>query len=370
MLKIGITCYPSYGGSGAMATELGKTLADKGHIVHFINYEVPFRLNGYHQRIVYHHLEIPTYPLFKYPPYTLALASRIAEVALNEKLDIIHAHYAIPHSICGYLAKLMVPNLKLVTTLHGTDITLVGNDQTFFPITKFAIEASDGVTAVSQSLKEDTYKIFDIKRDIQVIYNFVDTASYKRERNSKLVNCLGLNGKKVVIHISNFRPVKRITDVIEIFKGISEKVDSVLLMIGDGVERSKAEKLTAKYNLDVRFLGQQANIIPFLSVADLLLLPSEQESFGLVALEAMACNVPVVGSKVGGLPEVIKDGDNGYLVEVGNIGLFVQKSLAILTNDNLREIMGNKGRERAVKYFDQGKIIKEYEEFYYQILKG
>ncbi len=365
-MKIGITCYPSYGGSGAMATELGKTLAEKGHTVHFINYEIPFRLNGYHERVVFHHLEVPTYPLFKYPPYTLALASRIAEVATMEGLDIIHAHYAIPHSICGYLAKQMVPGLKLVTTLHGTDITLVGNDQTFFPITKFAIEASDVVTSVSNSLKSDTQRIFDTKKDIEVVYNFVDTEIYKRTPDPKLEKCLKGN-KKVVTHISNFRPVKRIDDVIETFRGISKEVDSVLFMIGDGVERSKAEYLAHKYNLDVKFLGKQQNIIPFLSMSDLLLLPSEQESFGLVALEAMACNVPVIASRVGGLPEVVLDNETGYLVEMGNVKEFVSKGIDILSSEDKQQRLGQNGRNRAVDLFDKEKIINNYVELYSKI---
>lgn len=367
-MKIGITCYPSYGGSGAMATELGKTLAEKGHTIHFINYEVPFRLNGFHERIVYHHLEVPTYPLFKFPPYTLALASRIAEVAQSEGLDIIHAHYAIPHSICGYLAKQMIPSLKLVTTLHGTDITLVGNDQTFFPITKFAIEASDAVTSVSQSLKSDTQDIFSTNKSIDVIYNFVDTAVYKREADSGMRKCLNIGGKKVVTHISNFRPIKRIEDVIQIFRGIAKKLDAVLLMIGDGVERSKAENLAMEYQLDVRFLGKQANIVPFLSISDLLLLPSEQESFGLVALEAMACKVPVVSSDVGGLPEVVLDAETGFLVQMGNVEGFVDKSLMILSNQSLRDSMGEMGRKLALEKFDKDMIIRQYEELYSKIL--
>lgn len=362
-MKIGITCYPSYGGSGAMATELGKTLADKGHTVHFINYEIPFRLNGYNERVVFHHLEVPTYPLFKYPPYTLALASRIAEVAQMEGLDVIHAHYAIPHSICGYLAKQMVPNLKLVTTLHGTDITLVGNDQTFFPITKFAIEASDAVTAVSKSLKDDTKRIFETSKEIDVVYNFVDTTIYKKTVDKELQRNL-TKGKKVVTHISNFRPVKRIEDVIDVFRGIAKEVDAVLLMIGDGIERSKAELLAHKYNLDVKFLGKQQNVIQFLSITDLLLLPSEQESFGLVALEAMACNVPVVASNVGGVPEVVDEGKTGYLVDVGNVQGFIEKGLTILTSNSLREDFGQRARKRAVELFDKDTIIGNYLNIY------
>lgn len=370
-MKIGITCYPSYGGSGAMATELGKTLAERGHTIHFINYEIPFRLNGFHERIVYHHLEIPSYPLFKYPPYTIALASRIAEVAQMEGLDIIHAHYAIPHSICGYLAKQMVPDLKLVTTLHGTDITLVGNDQTFFPITKFAIEASDGVTAVSQSLKGDTQKLFNTDKEIEVIYNFVDTEAYKREEDGDLRKSLNIgSNKKVVIHISNFRPVKRIEDVIHIFKGIAKEQDSVLLMIGDGVERSKAENLAMEYKLDVRFLGQQVNVVPFLSISDLLLLPSEKESFGLVALEAMACGVPVVSSQVGGLPEVNINGETGFLVELGNVQNFVSKSLEILQDETIKNKFAANGRNLAVEKFDKSKILIKYEELYSKILQN
>ena len=323
-MNIGITCYPTYGGSGVVATELGKALADRGHSIHFISYSIPMRLtDGYKENILYHEVEIANYPLFDFPMYTLALASKMVEVAKYEHLDIFHCHYAIPHAASAYLAKeiLGTGNTKVITTLHGTDITLVGLEPSFLPIMKFTIEKSDGVTAVSRFLKEKTLTNYGVDKEIQVIPNFVDCEKYKRAFDPTLRNHYAPEGEKILVHTSNFRGVKRVPDVIRIFNEVQKKLPAKLILIGDGPDRSQCELLVRELGQQdhVRFIGKQADFINVLSVADLFLMPSQSESFGLSALEAMACEVPVVSSSVGGLPELQIHGQTGYIAEIGDI---------------------------------------------------
>ena len=325
-MKIGITCYPTYGGSGVVATELGMELAARGHEIHFISYAPPIRLTDTNDRIQFHEVEISNYPLFDHAPYALSLAVKMMEVAESETLDLLHVHYAIPHSVSAFLARSMAAPMRLpfITTLHGTDITLVGNDRSFLPITKFSIEQSDGVTAISHYLKQRTLEEFDIKRPIEVIPNFVNCDLYCRKENPAMRAEWAPDGEPILMHLSNFRPVKRITDVVEIFALVREKIRAKLVLIGDGPDRAAAEYLVRKRKLarDVHFLGKQDRVYQHLAQADLFLLPSDMESFGLAALEAMACEVPVVASNVGGVPEVIEHGIDGYLhppqeIEIG-----------------------------------------------------
>jgi L-malate glycosyltransferase len=367
-LKIGITCYPTYGGSGIVATELGKELADRGHEIHFISYALPMRLDITQANIRFHEVPVTSYPLFDHAPYALTLASRMAEVAASQKLDLLHCHYAIPHSISAFLAKSMVRpgKLPVATTLHGTDITLVGSDRSFLPITRFSIEQSDGVTAVSHFLKEATHTIIGAQKEIEVIHNFVNCDKYKPSNNSELKNYFAPRGQKVLIHVSNFRAVKRPADVVRIFETVQKKIPSVLLMVGDGPERGNAECIARNSGIEekVHFLGKQDAIEELISISDLLLLPSETESFGLVALEAMACKVPVVASRVGGLPEVVTDGIEGYLVEPHDLGKMMEYAIRILADEKLRYDMGNKARARAHAHFRSEIIISRYEAFY------
>ncbi len=371
-MKVGITCYPTYGGSGIVATELGKELAEKGHEIHFISYALPMRLNRATPNIFFHEVEVTTYPLFDHPPYTLALATKMAEVAELQGLDLLHCHYAIPHSVSAFLAKSMLSprRLPVVTTLHGTDITLVGADRSYLPITKFSIERSDGVTAVSKYLSQATCETFGICDDIEVIYNFVNCDIYKPEPRPDLRSRFATERERILIHLSNFRSVKRPGDVIEIFMRVQNHLPAVLLMVGDGPERSSAEWLAHHYGLEnkVRFLGKRDNIDELIGVSDLLLLPSETESFGLVALEAMACEVPVVVSKVGGLPEVVTDGVEGYLVDPHQVGQMAERSLEILSDEKLRREMGRRGREKAKSRFCSEAIVKQYEDYYVKVL--
>jgi L-malate glycosyltransferase len=371
-MKIGITCYPTYGGSGIVATELGKELAEKGHEIHFISYALPMRLNRATPNIFFHEVEVTNYPLFDHPPYTLALATKMAEVAEFKKLDLLHCHYAIPHSVSAFLAKSMLKPRKLpvVTTLHGTDITLVGADRSYLPITRFSIENSDGVTAVSQYLRKATYETFGVRNEIEVIYNFVNCDNYKRQESPGLRERFAQSGEKIIIHLSNFRPVTRPASVIEIFIRVQKSLPSVLLMVGDGPERSNAEWLTHHYGIDdkVRFLGKRDNIDELIGASDLLLLPSDTESFGLVALEAMACEVPVVVSKVGGLPEVVTDGKEGFLVEVHDVEGMADRALQILSDDSLRREMGLNGRKTAKARFCANDVVAQYERYYERIL--
>jgi len=369
-MNIGITCYPTYGGSGVVATELGIGLAGKGHSIHFISYEMPFRLDKYYKNIYFHEVEMLEYPLFKYPPYSLSLSVKMAEIIKSEKLDILHVHYAMPHAASAYLAKKIVGDekIKIVTTLHGTDITLVGNHHSFHAVTKFSIEESDGVTCVSDFLKKTTFDTFDICRDMEVIYNFVDTDVYKRSdnyRNTKLIE----PDDNVIIHISNFRPVKRIGAIIKVFCNISRKIKSKLLLVGDGPEMCKIRNMVAELGLNdkVLFMGRQDNIIPLLNISDLYMLPSRSESFGLSALEAMSCEVPVIGTSLGGLKEVVEDGISGYICDPDNIGKMSKAAISILGSKKKREEMGKAARERA-KDFDSSVVIDKYVDYYNKIL--
>ncbi|HEX2121464.1 MAG TPA: N-acetyl-alpha-D-glucosaminyl L-malate synthase BshA [Thermoanaerobaculia bacterium] len=370
-MKIGITCYPTFGGSGVVATELGLALAKRGDDVHFISYALPSRLNILHERVHFHEVTVTPYPLFDpYPPYTLALATKMAEVAAYEKLDILHVHYAIPHAISAHLAKqILHSKLKVITTLHGTDITLVGRDESYLPITKFGIEVSDGVTAVSQWLKDETATHFHTDKAIEVIPNFVDPARFRRD-SSAFCNMFGAPGDKLVCHVSNFRPVKRILDVVTTFEKISREVPSRLIMIGDGPDRARAEAYAREHNLRERvvFLGNVPNLEEVLGACDLFLLPSESESFGMAALEAMTSEVPVIATRSGGLPEVVNDGETGYLLPVGDVESMARCGIEILRDDALRRKMGRRAREVAVERFDEQWIVPRYREMYENVI--
>jgi N-acetyl-alpha-D-glucosaminyl L-malate synthase BshA len=377
-MKIGITCYPTYGGSGVVATELGLELAERNHEVHFISYAQPIRLTGPHPNIHYHEVEVSRYPLFDYPPYDLALASRMAEVAELYDLDLLHVHYAIPHSVSALLARQMMAakprgrKLPFVTTLHGTDITLVGLDRSYLPITRFSIEQSDGVTAISQYLRERTMREFDIRNNIQVIYNFVNCDLYCRNaQSSQLKEEYAPNGERILVHLSNFRPVKRVTDVIEVFDRVRKQMPSKLLMIGDGPDRSRAEWLAVQKGIhnDVIFLGKQEQVQEKLSIADIMLLPSELESFGLAALEAMACEVVPIATRVGGIPEVIEHGKSGYLAEVGDVDTMARHAVELLGDEKALREMAKASRGVAQSRFCASKIIPQYEEFYRRVLE-
>jgi L-malate glycosyltransferase len=374
-MKIGITCYPTYGGSGVVATELGMELAARGHDVHFISYSVPIRLNSLAnmaERITFHEVEVATYPLFDHPPYTLALATKMLEVAEEASLDLLHVHYAIPHSVSALLARLMAAprRLPFITTLHGTDITLVGSDRSYLPITRFSIEQSDGVTAISNYLRDRTIREFEIHRPIEVIPNFVNCDLYKRSEDQSLRARWTRNGEPILMHLSNFRPVKRVTDAVEIFALIRERVAAKLVMIGDGPDRGAAEYLVRKKKLskDVFFLGKQDRVHDILGVADLFLLPSDSESFGLAALEAMACEVPVLATNVGGLPEVVTHGADGYLFEPRDVESGARFALEILTRPDRGRAMGEMARANARRRYCSNDIIPRYEAYYQKVL--
>jgi N-acetyl-alpha-D-glucosaminyl L-malate synthase BshA len=372
-MKIGITCYPTYGGSGVIATELGKALALRGHQVHFISYALPFRLHNFVENVFFHEVEMSSYPLFEFPLYTLALASKMVEVVQYEHLDLLHVHYAIPHASSAYLAKQMINgkhNLKVTTTLHGTDITLVGLEPSFLPLVKFSIEESDGVTAVSRFLKEKTLTNYNINKEIEVIPNFVDTQLYKPMQDDCIRKRLATEGEKILVHTSNFRQVKRVTDVIKIFNIVQKEIPSKLLLIGDGPDRSECERLTRQLDLNdkVKFLGKQEGLVEILSCSDLFLIPSQSESFGLAALEAMACGVPVISSSVGGLPELVKHNESGFIAEIGDVERMAKYAIDLLTNAKKYEIFSKNSRERAVSLFDISKVVPLYEEHYKRIL--
>ncbi len=371
-MKIGIICYPTHGGSGVIASELALGLAQRGHEIHIVSYATPFRLASFHQNVFIHEVEVSSYPLFKYPPYALSLATKLVDVSRQYGLDLIHAHYAVPHAASAYLAKKMVGSekLKTITTLHGTDITLVGLDKSFYQVIKFNIEESDGVTAVSEYLQERTQDEFAIQREIRVIHNFVDTDRYSQTGTECAKDHFAPNGEKILMHASNFRPVKRVTDVVRIFAIIREQIPVKLLLVGEGPERLFVQQLVKELKLseDVLFLGEQEYIGQLMNCADLFFLPSEQESFGLVALEAQSCGVPVIGADTGGLPEVVNDGKTGFLLPVGDVTGMAQKSLELLSKTDQYAVFQKEARKRALDYFDSQLIIPQYEAFYEEIL--
>lgn len=373
-MKIGITCYPTYGGSGVVATELGKVLAAKGHEVHFISYALPHRLTNFVENIYFHEVEISNYPLFEFQLYTLALTSKIVEVVKYEKLDLIHVHYAIPHAVSGYLSKQILKklgtDLKVITTLHGTDITLVGLEPSFLPLVKFSIEESCGVTAVSRFLKEKTLTNYHIEKDINVIYNFIDTELFKPGCCSAFRDHVAPNGEKILVHTSNFRPVKRVPDTIRIFDQVRKEMPSKLLLVGDGPERSECERLARELgiNKDVLFLGKQDGLVEILSASDLFLLPSQSESFGLSALEAMSCGVPVISTSVGGLPELVNHNETGFIAEIGDTDRMARYAIDLLTNEKKYQEFSKNSRARAVNDFEKNKIVPQYEQYYQDVL--
>ncbi len=374
-MKIGIACYPTYGGSGIVATELGKHLAEAGHEIHFFSYEQPFRLVEFYQNVIFHEIVVPNYPLFKYPPYALALATEMAEVSIREKLDIIHVHYAIPHAISAYLTREMIKesySVKVVTTLHGTDITLVGVDPSFMRITRFSIDQSDAVTSVSQYLRQKTIEIFQPKQPIQVIYNFIEEHPLQQKVCEHLRQRLAPNGEFILMHLSNFRPVKRAVDVVEIAHRVRQKVPIQLVFVGDGPDRPLAERRAVELGMQgaVHFLGKQENIYPILSVADVFLMPSVQESFGLAALEAMSCGVPCVTSDAGGLPEIMRNGITGYIVPVGELDQMAERVVEILTTPGLLQRLRKTAREFAFDNFHVNKILPRYLQLYEAVLSG
>jgi len=372
-VNVGITCYPTYGGSGIVATELGMELAARGHQVHFITYANPIRLDPGTPGIHYHEVEVSNYPLFQYPPYSLALASRMAEVAETYELDLLHVHYAIPHSISALLAKQMfaaVRPLPFITTLHGTDITLVGTDRSYYPITKFSIEKSDGITSISEYLRRQTVEVFEVPNEIRVIPNFVNCELYQPDDVKAGARLYAPDGEKLLIHLSNFRPVKRVQDCIRIFAEVRKAVPARLLMVGDGPERPPAEHLARdlKVDRDVLFLGKQNHVERLIPLAHVLLMPSELESFGLAALEAMACGVVPVATRVGGVPELITDGESGFLEAVGDIEAHAARVVRLLTDDDLHYGMRKAGRWDAAERFCTDKIIPLYERYYRDVV--
>jgi N-acetyl-alpha-D-glucosaminyl L-malate synthase BshA len=373
-MKIGIVCYPTFGGSGVVATELGKALADHGHQVHFVTYNQPARLDFFSANLFYHEVSVSNYPLFDYPPYELALASRLVDVVRFEKLDILHVHYAIPHASAAFMAKQILLTygiyIPVVTTLHGTDITLVGKDRTFKPVVTFSINQSDGVTAVSQNLRDNTYEFFDIQKDIKVIPNFIDLNRFSLKAKDHFKKAIAPEGEKILVHTSNFRSVKRTEDVVRIFAKVVEKIPSKLLMVGDGKERSDCEQLCRDLGVaaDVRFLGKQDAIEEILSVADLFMMPSQSESFGLAALEAMACKVPVISSNAGGLPELNIEGVTGFLRDVGDVDGMAEKAIYILEDEERLNQFKENALNRA-REFDLAKILPQYENYYVEVIE-
>ena len=371
-MKIGIVCYPTFGGSGVVATELGIALAKKGHKVHFITYSQPTRLDFFNENLFYHEVDIRTYPLFQYPPYELALASTMVNVIQYENLDLLHVHYAIPHASAAYMAKQILRtegrDIPVITTLHGTDITLVGKDASYEPVVTFSINASDGVTAVSQDLKEDTYKHFKITKDIEVIPNFIDLQRFQKLKKDHFKTAICPEDEKLIVHTSNFRKVKRVEDVVKIFHNIRKKIKAKLLLVGDGPERNHIETLSRELDTgdDVRFLGRLEAVEEVLSVADLFLMPSEKESFGLAALEAMACEVPVISSNTGGLPELMIDGKTGFVCDVGDVAEMSKKALYVLDDKHLPYFKAQ-ALKRA-QDFDVENILPLYEKYYMEVV--
>jgi len=381
-MKIGIVCYPTFGGSGVLATELGKALAQKGHMVHFITYQQPVRLNEFMPNIFYHEVQVPTYPLFDYPPYETALASTMVDVIKNNNLDLLHVHYAIPHASAAYMAKQILKkegkNIPVITTLHGTDITLVGRDKTYAPVVTFSINESDGITAVSQNLRDETYKHFQIEKNIEVIVNFVDVSrfsrkpldAFKKEPLDAFKKVIAPNGERILLHASNFRKIKRVQDVVKIFYEVQKQIPSKLLFVGDGPERSTAEDLSRELGVcdEIRFVGKQEQMEDILAIGDLFLLTSEYESFGLAALEAMAAGVPVVSTNAGGLKEIIVQGETGFMSDVGDIDSMSKQALSILSDNKTLQSFKEKAAAQARK-FDIHNIIPVYEKLYERFLK-
>ncbi|MCL4105561.1 UNVERIFIED_CONTAM: hypothetical protein GTU68_057436 [Idotea baltica] len=373
-MNIGIVCYPTYGGSGVIATELGKSLAQRGHKIHFITYSQPIRLSSFTQNVNFHAVQIQDYPLFDYPPYESALASTMTDVAIYQELDLFHVHYAIPHASAGVMAREMLKSLghhvPVITTLHGTDITLVGKNKSMEPVVTYAINQSDGITAVSGYLRDATYEAFDIKKEIEVIPNFVDTERFSRQDKEHFRKIIAQNNEKIVLHTSNFRKVKRVEDVIRAFMHIRSEVKSKLLMIGDGPERATAEATCRELNLcdDIVFLGTQNPVEELYSIGDLFLMPSASESFGLSALEAMSCGVPVISSNAGGLPEVNKHGETGYVCDIGDVESMGKFGVDILQNAERWETFSRNAREEAMKYTLDA-IVPSYEKYYERVLE-
>ena len=372
-MKIGIVCYPTFGGSGVLATELGKALADKGHQVHFITYQQPVRLNEFNANIFYHEVRVPTYPLFDYPPYETALASTMVDVITNNQLQLLHVHYAIPHASAAYMAKKILEGegrkIPVITTLHGTDITLVGRDKTYAPVVTFSINQSDAITAVSSNLRDETYKNFPIRKNIEVIRNFVDVKRFRKKPIDAFRKVIAPDNERIVTHASNFRRLKRVDDVVKIFAEINKALPSKLLLVGDGPERPMAESLCRDLDIcdDVRFVGRQEQIEEILAISDLFLLPSDYESFGLAALEAMAAGVPVISTNAGGLPEINVQGKTGFLSQVGNIQEMAANAIHLLQDDQLLEQFKNNAKEQA-DTFDIANVVPQYEALYDRFL--
>jgi L-malate glycosyltransferase len=372
-MRIGIVCYPTFGGSGVLATELGKALAQNGHQVHFITYQQPVRLNGFIPNIFYHEVQVPTYPLFDYPPYETALASTMVDVIKNNHLQLLHVHYAIPHASAAYMAKKILEHdgihIPVITTLHGTDITLVGRDKTYAPVVAFSINQSDAITAVSQNLRDETFTHFKIEKNIEVIHNFVDVQRFSRKPIDAFKKVIAPNGERVLLHASNFRKIKRVEDVVLIFNEVLKHIPSKLLFVGDGPERATAEQLCRQLGVcdDVRFVGKQEQMEDILAIADLFLLTSEYESFGLAALEAMAAGVPVVSTNAGGLPEIMIQGVTGFMGNVGDVDTMSRQAIDILqSNERLQEFKDNAAQQAYA--FDIKNIVPLYEKLYDEVL--
>ncbi|MAM02831.1 MAG: N-acetyl-alpha-D-glucosaminyl L-malate synthase BshA [Myxococcales bacterium] len=375
-MKIGITCYPTYGGSGAVATELGLALAARGHEVHFVSYDQPFRLAGLQERVVFHQVEMEDYPLFEHPPYALALAVALHDTALRHGLDLVHMHYAIPHAVSAYLAREMLEDargLRIVTTLHGTDITLVGLHPSFHEITRFSILGSDGLTAVSEYLKEQTVEGFSVPEErVQVIPNFIDTDVWRPDRQPCHRAKFASEGESIVMHVSNFRSVKRAEDVVSVFSRIQERVPARLVMVGDGPDRPRASQLARELDIEDRvlFVGKHPAVEDLLSCADLFLLPSEKESFGLAALEAMACGAPVIATRAGGIPEVVEDGVSGRLLDVGDVSGMAEAGVQLLKDKDLRERISSAGLDVAQSRYSTEVVVPQYEAYYERVLSS
>jgi N-acetyl-alpha-D-glucosaminyl L-malate synthase BshA len=372
-MNIGIVCYPTFGGSGVLATELGKALADKGHIVHFITYQQPVRLTGFSANIFFHEVRVPAYPLFDFPPYETALASTLVDVVKNNNIDLLHVHYAIPHASAAFMAKQILAeqgiHVPFITTLHGTDITLVGKDKTYAPVVAFSINKSDAITAVSDNLRAETHTNFDIQKEISVIHNFVDIKRFSKTPMDAFKKVIAPHGEKIILHASNFRKVKRIADVIYTFNKINKTIPSKLLLVGDGPERPMAEELCRELGIfeDTRFVGKQQDMEDIYAIADLFLLPSEYESFGLSALEAMAAGSPGVASRAGGIPEVITHGVNGFLSEIGDVESMSRDSILLLSNPIMLDQFSKAAKMQA-KIFDIENIVPQYEALYTKVL--